>query len=111
MLWGGQIQWESIGQSLSHIGIDFYPVELGFAAALGQTVGSVLLVLGIFFRPACIWLLVTMAAAALMHIKRGDGILTATHAIELMICMLSFLLLGPGKLVFFSLKNPGNRGK
>lgn len=96
-LLGGPAMWTGIGGSMKHIGVDFYPVFWGFMAAITETFGGFLLVLGLAFRPVSVLLAFTMLIAALHHLKAGDGIQGASHAIEAGIVFLGLIFVGPGK--------------
>ena len=94
---GGPDKWYELGLAMGYLGIDFTPTLWGFAAALSETAGALCLILGFLTRPACLCLAATMAVAATMHLGRGDGLLKASHAIELGIVFFSLLFIGPGK--------------
>lgn len=94
----GPERWGKLGTAMGNFGIDFLPVFWGFMAAFSEFFGGLLLILGLFFRPACILLAITMIVAAGYHIDRGDGLLGASHAIENSIVLLSLILIGSGKL-------------
>jgi len=94
---GGPKGWEGLGGSMNVIGIDFLPVFWGFMAAATETFGGFLLIVGLFYRPACILLVFTMIIAALVHFGKGDGLQGASHAIELGIVFFSLIFIGPGK--------------
>ncbi|UKT63398.1 DoxX family protein [Pedobacter mucosus] len=94
---GGPSGWTSLGGSMKVIGIDFLPVFWGFMAAISETFGGFLLIVGLFFRPACVLLVFTLIIAALVHFSKGDGLKGASHAIELAIVFFSLIFVGPGK--------------
>jgi len=94
---GGPDGWAGLGGSMKVIGIDFLPVFWGFMAAATETFGGFLLIVGLFYRPACILLVFTMIIAALVHFNKGDGLKGASHAIELGIVFFSLIFIGPGK--------------
>lgn len=96
-LMGGTALWRKLGAAVSYVGIDFAPVTFGLAAALSETAGALFLMLGLFFRPALFFLIVTMGVAASMHLGRGDGLQVASHAIENAIVFFSLILIGPGR--------------
>jgi putative oxidoreductase len=96
-LLGGIEKWTALGGSMKMFGITFAPVFWGFMASFAEGMGGLLVILGIFFRPACTLLFVTMLVAAASHISRGDGIMGASHAIETGVAFLGLFLLGPGK--------------
>jgi putative oxidoreductase len=94
---GGPEMWKKVGGAMTYVGIDFVPVAWGFMAAFAETIGGACLVLGLFFRIACLFLLATMSVAATMHLGKGEGLKAASHAIEAGILFFSLLFTGPGK--------------
>ncbi len=96
-LFGGAATWENLGMSIMNFGIHFFPEFWGFMAAISEFVGGICMILGLFFRPVCILLTITMTVAAAMHLGRGDGLARASHAIEDGIIFLSLIFIGPGK--------------
>ncbi|WP_293302473.1 DoxX family protein [Pedobacter sp. UBA4863] len=94
---GGPDKWALLGGSMKVIGIDFIPAFWGFMAAISEGLGGFLLLLGLFFRPVNILLAFTMVIAALVHFGKGEGIMGASHAIEIGIVFFSLIFIGPGK--------------
>lgn len=94
---GGPNGWTALGGSMKVVGIDFLPVFWGFMAAISETFGGFLLIVGLFFRPACLLLVCTLLIATLVHFSRGDGLKGASHAMEMTIVFFSLILIGPGK--------------
>jgi len=94
---GGPAGWTQLGGSMKVIGIDFLPIFWGFMAAVSETFGGFLLIVGLFFRPALILLIITMVIAALVHFAKGDGLSGASHAMELAIVFFGLIFIGPGK--------------
>lgn len=94
---GGPEKWERLGMAMTSLGIDFMPVFWGFMASFSEFFGAICLLLGLLFRPATFLMAATMAVAATMHLTRGDGLTTASHAIENCILFISLFLIGPGK--------------
>ena len=97
MLTGGINSWKEIGTSTRHIGIHFWPVVWGFIAAVTETFGGFLLIIGLAFRPVCILMIITLIIAAASHIGSGEGLRGAAHAIEDAIIFTGLLFVGPGK--------------
>ncbi|MDR4503726.1 MAG: DoxX family protein [Candidatus Scalindua sp.] len=97
-LTAGQEVWTKLGGALSAVGINFAPAFMGFMAAISEFGGGLLLVLGLFTRPACLFLLSTMVVATLMHVKNGDPFIKYSHALESAILFFSLLFIGPGKI-------------
>ncbi len=93
---GGPERWEKLGNAMKYIGIEWMPVLWGFMAGLTETLGGVLLILGIMFRPVTFLMIFVMVVAVLKHLGQGDGIMGASHAIELGIVFLSLFFIGPG---------------
>jgi putative oxidoreductase len=89
--------WTGLGGSMKVIGIDFLPIFWGFMAAVTETFGGFLLIVGLFFRPALILLTFTMIIAALVMLGKGDGLKGASQAIELGIVFFALIFIGPGK--------------
>jgi putative oxidoreductase len=94
---GGVEKWADLGESMSHLGISFAPVFWGFCAAIAEFGGGLLLITGIFFRPAIAGLLITMGVAAWMKFSTGGAFKDFAWPLEMAIIMLSFLFIGPGK--------------
>ena len=95
---GGVETWTKVGGSMKLIGIDFVPLFWGFMAALAEGMGGLFLLLGLFFRPVMIFLVLTMAMAATVHLSDPkQDLMDASHAIELGIVFLGLLFIGPGK--------------
>jgi len=93
----GSHEWHDIGLAMYYVGIRFAPVFWGFMAALSETLGCVLFIVGFLFRPACFLLFVTMFVASAMQLGKHEGLETASHSIELAILFFSMLFIGPGK--------------
>lgn len=96
-LMGGPGLWEKVGQATGNLGITFAPTAFGLAAGLAEAIGGLLLILGFFFRPACVLLVMVMIVAATSHFSRGQGWSGASHALEVGCAILGLLLVGPGK--------------
>jgi putative oxidoreductase len=96
-LLGGPAKWESIGHAVSYLGIPAWPTLWGLLAGLSEFGGGICLILGFLFRPACLLLMVTMGVAANSHLARGEGLMGASHAIELGIVFFGLALIGSGR--------------
>ena len=94
---GGPARWTGLGKAVSHLGIDFGHTFFGFAAAVSEFFGGLLLAVGLFFRPGCALLLSTMVVASTMHLRKGDSFTASSHAIEAAILFAALLLIGPGR--------------
>ncbi len=98
-----------MGGSMNVLGIDFAQTAWGFMAALSECAGGILLILGLFTRPACFFLLTTMVIATMMHIGKGDSFLKYSHAMESGILFLSLILIGPGEYSVDGQYRPGRK--
>ena len=96
-LLGGPEGWEGLGTSTKYIGITFLPLVWGFLAAVVETLGGFLLLIGLAFRPVCLLLVINMIVASATHFGKGDGLQGASHAVELAFVFAGLLFLGPGK--------------
>jgi putative oxidoreductase len=96
-LTGGPEKWEKLGGAMGNVGVNFLPVFWGFLAAITEAVGGLLFALGLFFRPTAFALAFTMLIATLVHLSGGDGVMGASHSIEVGIVFFGFILVGPGK--------------
>lgn len=94
---GGATKWAGLGKAMAQLGIDFWPTAWGFAAACSEFFGGLLFAVGLLFRPACAALVGTMVVAATMHLRGGDGLQGASHAIEAGLVFAAMILVGPGR--------------
>lgn len=94
---GGPKVWEGVGGTMSHIGIDAFPVVWGFLAGITEALGGLFLLLGLFFRPVNLLLAFTMLMATMHHLAAGDGLGIASRPFEMMVVFLGLMLVGPGK--------------
>jgi putative oxidoreductase len=101
-LQGGAEAWERTGGQMANLGITFAPVFWGFMAMAAEFGGSLLLVLGVLFRPAALLLAVTMLVAMTRHLglpegEPGSGWKGASHALEFLGVYVALFLTGPGR--------------
>ena len=94
---GGLAKWKVIGgMGMKNLGISFWPGFWGFMAAFSESIGVAFLILGLFFRPSCLLLVITMGVAALSE-YRAHGLGDASHALELALVFTALIFIGPGK--------------
>ena len=96
-LTGGPDKWQKLGGSMANLGIHDFPAFWGFMGGFAEGVGGALVVLGLFFRPACALIVFTMIVAAVSHFSKGDGLQGAGHALELAFAYLGMMFIGPGR--------------
>ena len=75
--WGkitaGPEKWDRIGHALTDIiGFEFLSTFFGFMAAFSESVCALLIVFGLFTRPASILLMFTMFVASINHVIDGE---------------------------------------
>ena len=93
---GGPSWWKEIGKSMHLLGVAVFPAFWGFMAGFSEFGGGLLLILGLFFQPACFLLIGTMVVASRQEFANGGGLNGASHAIEVGIVFFSLLFIGPG---------------
>jgi len=96
-MFGGPEKWTEVGGAMQHMGIHFAPMFFGFMAGVTEFFGGIFLMLGLFFMPSVIFLLIVMIVATFKGIATGNSFAIYSHSIEIGIVFISLLLLGPGK--------------
>lgn len=96
-MFGGPDTWVEVGSAMQYLGIDFAPMFFGFMAGVAEFFGGIFLLLGLFFTPSVILLLVVMLVATAKHLGAGDGFVDYSHSIEMAIIFTSLLFIGSGK--------------
>ena len=94
---GGPTAWAGVGGVMDVLGLGFAPTFWGLLAALAEFGGGLLLALGLWFRLACVGLLITMIMATVMHVGKGQGFNEYAHALESAFVFLGLLFAGPGR--------------
>jgi len=95
-LTGGQKAWEQIGESTKYVGIHFMPMIWGLLCGVVETIGGAFLIIGFWFRPVCILLLINLLVAAVAQ-YHGGGLQDAAHPIEDAVMFAGLIFVGPGK--------------
>lgn len=80
---------------MEHLGIGFGHGFFGFMASFSESVGGLLIGLGLLFRPACVLLVITMFVATASHYATGRG--NPGHSAKNMLLFAGLLFIGPGK--------------
>ncbi len=93
-LLAGPERWTGLGE---FVGIGLFPTFFGFMAAFAEFFGGLFLVLGLFFSPALILLILTMIGATVAHISAGDPLNSILHPLKGLFVFIALLLLGPGR--------------
>ena len=73
-LFAGPEKWVKLGSlGMGSLGISFGHVFFGFMAAFSESICSLLVILGLFTRPASFLIILTMGVAGLFHVGRGES--------------------------------------
>ncbi len=95
-LFGGVEAWQDVGSAMTLIfGIETGLVYFGFLAAISEFIGGICLMLGLFFRPALVFLTGTMVVATLKHVQAGEAF---SYPLEMAIVFGSLFIIGPGSI-------------
>lgn len=92
---GGMEKWETLGNSMGSFGITLMPAFWGFMAAFAEFFGGLMIVLGLFFRPAVVLLVITMLVATSKHWPSGFG--KYSYPAESAIWFIGLFFTGPGR--------------
>ncbi len=94
---GGPALWEKIGGAMSIYGINFAQTFWGFMASATEFGGGILLILGLFTRPASAFLAFTMLTAFIVHTSKLDPWSKSIYPMELFVVFMGLLFIGAGK--------------
>lgn len=96
-LLAGPNRWERLGSTITNfIGLDFLSIPLGFMASFAESIAALLLLIGLFTRPASFLLSFTMLVAVIK--KLPDGLKGAELPLLFLTLSLIIMLSGAGKL-------------
>lgn len=96
-LFAGPELWAKVGSAVSYLGINFSFTVWGLLAACTEFFGGILILLGLFFRPATVFIFITMLVAANRGFSTGGGLSSVAYPLELGITILGLFFTGPGK--------------
>jgi putative oxidoreductase len=96
-LQGGADEWAKLGKAMAHLGITFYPVVWGFLCALTEALGGLLVVVGLWFRPACIALTFNFIVATVLIYKTAHSFQDWSRPGELLLLFFCLIFIGAGK--------------
>src|SRR5690606_7683213 len=95
-LLGGPERWKAVGSAMSNLGIHFAPAAWGFAAAMAEFGGGILLILGLFTRFASASMAFVMLVATTQYLAKGEPLLRASHPIEVGVAVVALAIMGAG---------------
>lgn len=94
---GGPAMWEKIGSAMGNYGLSFAPTFWGFMASVSEFGGGILILLGLFTRPASAFMAFTMLTAFLVHTSKLDPWNKAIYPMEMFAVFMGLLFIGAGK--------------
>src|SRR4030095_1466647 len=94
---GGPELWGKLGSSMSNLGITFAPEFWGFMSAPAEFGGGILLLLGLFTRPAAFFMAFNMFVAQMQHFSKLDPWNKVIYPMELFAVFMGLIFLGAGK--------------
>jgi len=94
----GDATWLKLGKAMENFGITFYPIVWGFLCALTEALGGLLVVIGLWFRPVCIvMVLLFVVATVMLYNTTGGNFKEWTRPAELGLLFFSLIFIGAGK--------------
>lgn len=95
---GGSSTLTGVGEAMGVFGINFAPLLWGVLAALTETVGGFLLIIGFLFRGAAFFLFCTMIVATALKIDGGgDFVRDIGFPLVMAAISVGLMFTGPGK--------------
>lgn len=95
-LTGGPEKWADLGTAMGNLHIHFWPTFWGFMCAVTETFGGLFCILGLWFRPVCLLLVINFIVAAIDHQPTIINIGKASHALELAFTFFGLMFIGAG---------------
>ncbi len=96
---GGEGALEQTGSAMALFGLGFAPIFWGVLAALVETVGGLLLIIGFLFRGAAFFLFMTMiVATAVMFDMKGLDLKSIGYPLVMLAVSAGLMFTGPGKI-------------
>jgi len=96
-LMGDPEGWAGLGVfGMQHLGITFLPIFWGFMAAFSESIGAIMVALGLCTRLGAGLIMITMLVAANMHLTTGKG--NPEMALLYAFASAAIMLTGPGDL-------------
>lgn len=93
---GGKEEFLWAGQQMANLGITFWPLLWGVAAASSELFGGLCLVLGLGTRVAASFMTFTMLVAIAHHFAKGDPYGYWSYPTLCMIVFITFIIVGGG---------------
>ena len=94
---GGVATWTKLGHSMGSVGITFLPQLWGLLASLSEFFGGALLILGLLFRPACVFIGLNMFVAFMSVWHAARNFAEYSRPLEMLFVFFILAFVGPGK--------------
>ena len=94
---GGSDTFEALGRAMEVFGVTYFPVFWGFLAALAETLGGVLIIIGYQFRLAAFFIAMVMLVACLYDYNPEKVFQSISYPLELFSVFIALVFIGPGK--------------
>lgn len=94
---GGPQLWAKVGSTMTKAGIPFAPEFWGFMASASEFVGGILLIIGLYTRPAAAFMAFTMFVATAHHLSAHDPWGTVANPLRMMVVFIALIFWGAGK--------------
>ena len=96
-IFGGPELWTKLGGSMANLGVTFAPTFWGFMAAAAEFGGGILILFGLFTRPASAFMAFTMLVAFIQHTSKLDPWNRVIYPMEMFAVFMALLFIGAGK--------------
>ncbi len=96
-VFGGPETWAALGKTMAVFGITFAPAFWGLMSGCAEFFGGILIVLGLFYRLACAFLIINLGVAFISQMIGDKGLMKASQSFEDAFSFLAALFIGPGK--------------
>lgn len=102
-LTGGLVNLHGLGKSVEALGLSLggsreLAVAFGGAAALSEFVGGILLAIGLWMRPALVFLIATLLVATVVKFHGSGGDLKEFgYPLIVLVTLIGLMLTGPGR--------------
>jgi putative oxidoreductase len=90
--------WEGTGRAMASLGITFAPTFWGGFACIGELIGGILLLVGLFTRPVALFLISVLFVAAAQNVVNAGSLRGGrAHPVDASTGLLALAVLGAGK--------------
>ena len=94
---GGPEKWIPLGKTMEVFGIYFAPGFFGFMSGASEFLGGLLILLGLFYRLAAVFLCINLLTAFSSQLLQGKGLSKASQSFEDAASFFAAIFVGPGR--------------